>query len=95
MPTPNHPEYPAAHGCAAGAAAQVLRAYYGTPRVSFEFSSTVTGSTRRFASTDALVDELQLARIVGGMHFRSSTVDGAMLGRSVADWVQTHHFQPR
>jgi hypothetical protein len=95
VPTPNHPEYPAAHGCVAGAMAQVLRSYYGTPQVTFDFDSTVTSTTRQFTSTDALVGELQTARIAGGMHFRTSTIDGAALGKNVADWVIQHHFQPR
>ena len=95
VPTPNHPEYPAAHGCAAGAMAQVLQSYYGTPQVTFDFDSTVTSTTRHFTGTDALVSELQTARIAGGMHFRTSTIDGAALGKNVADWVTQHHFQRR
>ena len=39
LPTPNHPEYPAAHACGAGAVAEVLRAYYGTPNISFDLTS--------------------------------------------------------
>ena len=75
--------------------AEVLRRYYGTPNVTFDINSTVTGTTRRYTSTSAWIDEVQVARIAGGMHFRFSTVDGAALGKSVADWVTTRHFQPR
>ncbi len=95
VPTPNHPEYPAAHGCVAGALAETLRQYYHTQNLTFELNSTVTGSTHRFTSTTAMVDELQMARIFGGMHFRSATVDGAALGRNVAQWTLSRHFQPR
>jgi hypothetical protein len=95
VPTPNHPEYPAAHSCVASSMAEILRGYYGTPNVTFDFSSTVTGSTHHFSTTAAFVDEIQIARIAGGMHFRTSTVDGAALGKNVANWVLTHHFQPR
>lgn len=94
VPTPNHPEYPAAHSCAAGAMAEILRGYYGTPNVTFSFSSSVTGSTRQFTSLQAMVDEIQVARIAGGMHFRTATTDGAALGKSVANWVLTHGFAP-
>jgi hypothetical protein len=92
---PPHPEYPAAHGCAAGALAETMRQYYGTPNVSFELTSTVTGSKHAFTSIDAMVSELQLARIAGGMHFRTATVDGVALGRNVAQWTLSRHFQPR
>jgi hypothetical protein len=30
--TPNHPEYPAAHGCVSGAVAGILKGYFGTPK---------------------------------------------------------------
>ena len=93
--TPNHPEYPAAHSCITGAMAEVVSRYYGTPQVTFDINSLVMGTTRRYTSTSAWVDEVQVARIAGGMHFRFSTVDGAALGKSVADWVVTHHFQAR
>jgi PAP2 superfamily len=95
VPTPNHPEYPAAHSCLAGAMSELLASYYRTPNVTFEMTSTVTGTTRRHTTTTSLVDEIQIARIAGGMHFRSATVDGAALGKSVANWVVTHKFQPR
>ena len=42
-----------------------------------------------------MIEEIQLARIAGGMHFRTSTVDGEALGRNVARWVLSHHFQAR
>ena len=95
VPTPNHPEYPAAHGCLTAAAAATLRGYYGTSNVTFDLSSTATGTTHHFASTQAMVDEVQLGRIAGGMHFRTSTVDGATLGKNVAEWVLARKFQPR
>lgn len=95
VPTPNHPEYPAAHGCVSGSMMTALAGYYGTPQVTFDITSTVTGSTHSFTTTSAFVDEITLARIAGGMHFRTSTNDGAALGKNVAEWVLAHNFQPR
>lgn len=96
VPTPNFPEYPAAHSCVSGATAEALRGFFGTSQVSFTFDSTVPDTVvHRFATTDALVNEIQLARIYGGMHFRTATVDGAALGEKVAKWVAAHHFQKR
>ena len=94
VPTPNHPEYPAAHGCGTGGVAEALELVFGTKKLSFDFNSTVTGTTRHFDSTDDLVKELQLARIAGGMHFRTSTVHGAVLGMKVSKWIVKNHFQP-
>jgi PAP2 superfamily len=94
VPTPNHPEYPAAHSCTAGSAAEVLQQVFGTKRLSFDWTSNVTGTTHHFDSTDDLGRESQLARIAGGMHFRTSTVHGEVLGMKVSKWVLRHHFQP-
>jgi len=93
--TPNHPEYPAAHSCIAGALAETLRIYFGTSNVTFDFTSTFTGTTRHFTTTQGLIDENQIARIAGGIHFRTSTVDGTALGRNVANWALSHNFQPK
>lgn len=94
LPTPNHPEYPAAHSCGHGAAAESLEQVFGTKKLSFDWTSTVTGTTRHFDSTDDLARDVQLARIAGGMHFRTSTVHGAVLGMKVGKWILRNHFQP-
>jgi hypothetical protein len=95
LPTPNHPEYPAAHSCTAGALGEALRLFYGTRNVTYQLDSKATGTTRIYATTDALGEESQVARIYGGMHFRFATVDGLALGISVARWVGEHEFGPR
>ncbi|MCA0242180.1 MAG: vanadium-dependent haloperoxidase [Proteobacteria bacterium] len=95
LPTPGHPEYPAAHGCVSAAAAQVLRSFYGTTSVSFDFDSTASATTRHYASTDALVDEITLARIYGGMHFRTALVAGEAQGQSVSQYTLQNRFQAK
>jgi hypothetical protein len=97
QPTPNHPEYPAAHSCLTGAMAEILNAFFGTMNITFDMvgAGPATGITRHFTSTTAMAQEIQVARIAGGMHFRTSTVDGDALGRNVARWIVTHKFQSR
>jgi hypothetical protein len=41
-----------------------------------------------------MLRELQYARIYGGMHFRTSTAHGAVLGRKTVAWLDKHSFQP-
>ncbi len=96
-PTPNHPEYPAAHSCGAAAVGETLRQHYGSTRVEFTMDSkaTGTGTTGTYRSTSALAAESSEARVDGGMHFRSATVAGINLGTAVADWVARHHFRRR
>ena len=95
LPTPNHPEYPAAHSCTSGGLGETLRLFYGTRQVSYRFDSQVTGTTRSYADTDALNIESRTARVYGGMHFGFSTTAGVELGTRVAQWVGAHHFGPR
>ncbi|MDZ7591260.1 MAG: phosphatase PAP2 family protein [Rubrivivax sp.] len=92
LPTPNHPEYPAAHSCTSGSVGEALRSFYGTPDVTFTWDSNVTKTTRTYAGIEAFNAEAGLARIQGGMHFRHATVAGEELGRRVAQWVAQRHF---
>jgi hypothetical protein len=98
VPTPNHPEYPAGHGCSTGATAEVLRQFYGTKKISFIWDTlvpSVVQKTRSYESTDELVREVVDARVHGGMHFRNAGEAGAQLGRKTAQWVMRQHFQPQ
>nr|WP_329688433.1 vanadium-dependent haloperoxidase [Caldimonas sp.] len=94
-PTPNHPEYPAAHSCTAGGLGETLRLYYGTTKVSYTFDSKATNTARTYASTEALNEESEIARVYGGMHFTFSATDGVSLGKKVAQWVGQRHFARR
>lgn len=96
--TPNHPEYPAAHGCFSGSIVEVLTSFFGTDQVHFNMTSAAPGLLQPVRSYDrfsqALTDILN-ARIYGGMHYRNSTVVGAGLGRRVAHQAVEHFFLPR
>jgi hypothetical protein len=69
--TPNHPSYPAAHGCLSSAAGAILG--YLFPRDAAAF--------------DALARQANESRIWAGIHFRSDTVAGRTLGLAVANKV--------
>jgi hypothetical protein len=93
--TPPHPEYPAAHGCVAGAVAETLRQFFGTKHLDMVFTSTVPGSVAHtYEKTDDLVKEVQVARIYGGMHYPTSTVHGAIVGRQVGRYIAKNYFKP-
>jgi membrane-associated phospholipid phosphatase len=67
FPAPNHPSYPAAHGCGDGAAEAVLS--YLFPRDAGYFKERA--------------EEGALSRLWAGIHFRSDLDAGLELGRSV------------
>src|SRR5215831_1897936 len=74
--TPNHPEYPAAHGCASSAVTHALEAFFGTDDLPFTVDSAAVGVVQPVHSyarfSDAL-EEVKRARVYGGMHYRNST----------------------
>jgi hypothetical protein len=95
--TPPHPEYPSAHSCVTPAAGAVLTAFLGTDQIDLTLGSSVTADTmptRHFATAQDLADEVIEARILGGIHYRTSDVVGAELGRTVAGWALERYFQP-
>jgi len=96
--TPNHPEYPAAHGCFSGASTETLKYFFGTDEIAFSIDSTVAGVVtpiRTYARlSDALAEVLD-ARIYGGMHYRHSTRIGANVGKQVSRFTTRHFFRPR
>lgn len=71
FPSPNHPSYPAAHGCFSSAAAAAIA--YPFPRDA--------------QTLNALADEAAESRIWAGIHYRSDVVVGLALGRAVAQKV--------
>jgi hypothetical protein len=91
LTTPNHPEYPAAHGSITGAMSEVFSEYLGTKRIGL---TVVGGSaldrTRTFATTADLRHEIVDARVWAGLHYRFSGQAGVKLGVQVARYDLRH-----
>jgi hypothetical protein len=85
--TPMHPEYPCAHCILAATVATVLEAdARGRPLpVLSTTSPTAQGAVRRWSSLEAFTQEVVLARIVGGVHYRTSTEVGIAMGRQIGE----------
>ena len=94
LPTPPHPEYPSAHAALQTAGARALSAYFGRFHPFQATSSTVPGVRRSYKDFEAFAEEGKLARVLGGMHFRTSVDEGARLGLNVANWVLEHCLVP-
>ncbi len=95
--TPNHPEYPAAHGCFSGASCETLTFFFGTDNFNFTMDSLVPGLTqpvRHYTSFSQALQDILDARVYGGMHFRNSTQKGAIIGKQVSHFATRHFFRP-
>jgi membrane-associated phospholipid phosphatase len=71
FPSPNHPSYPAAHGCYSGAIARVIGQLFP------DFADTM----------EARSTEAAESRIWAGIHYRSDVNAGLTIGRKVGDLV--------
>jgi hypothetical protein len=92
--TPNHPEFPAAHGCVTGAVARTLAGFFKTPEVMLVVSSTVTKTTHTFTNVRDLEKEVLAARIYAGFHYHHSLVEGFELGHNVTKHMFRNFFRP-
>jgi hypothetical protein len=90
--TPNHPEYPAAHGCVSGAVAATVESFFGTPDVVLIVNSAVTNTTHTFTHISQLEREVFGARIYAGFHYRHSLEQGFLLGHRVAGHLTRRLF---
>jgi hypothetical protein len=86
--TPPHPEYPSAHAIFSGAAEAVLRGYFGSDDVNVSVTAPGPfGVTRTYRKFSELTEEVDNARVWGGIHFRSADVDGSEIGRKIGEIV--------
>ena len=85
--TPMHPEYPCAHCIVSASLGAVLREEIATgpsPTLS-SASPTAGGAVRTWARVDDFVQEVAVARIYDGVHYRFSTEVGSAMGRQVGE----------
>jgi hypothetical protein len=93
--TPLHPEYPCAHCITSAAIAAVLEAEFGPsfPEVTMT-SPTAPGIVRRWTTAKSFTDEVSVARIYGGIHYRTSTVVGQAMGRQIGEHAVQKYLRP-
>jgi hypothetical protein len=90
--TPNHPEYPSAHSCITPSGGRVIARFLRTPWIDFTVPSLTGLGDRYFKTVGELQDEVGLARIWGGIHYRTAVRDGIAIGKQVTNHVLANHF---
>jgi hypothetical protein len=103
-PTPPIPDYDSGHSVEGGAAAQVLKRFFGTDRVRFETCSLTLppGSTcgdptpvfRSYSSFSQAREENGLSRILVGYHFRKAVKEGIDHGRKIGNRAVNRFLRP-
>jgi hypothetical protein len=101
LTTPNHPEYPAAHGVITSAMAEVFSTFLGTNQIDLDIHgfdpfgpAGNLNAVRHFDMPNEVRDEIIDARLWAGLHYHFSGVAGVVLGHKVAKYDLGHAFQP-
>ena len=92
--TPWHPEYVSVHAIFSSASVGVLAAYFGDDTTFSLESVSLPGVFRTYNSLSSALDEITLARIYAGFHFRSACADGRSMGTAIAQYVLENMAQP-
>jgi len=86
--TPCFPSYGSAHGSSSGAAREVLERAFGARHHFIKLSNAaVPGVLLQYGSFRQITDDVDDARVYGGIHFRFDQEAGAKLGRQVGAYV--------
>ncbi len=94
--TPMHPEYPCAHCILAATVGTILQTDIGHgPMVTLTTTSyTVNGGARQWKSTEDFIQEVAVARIYDGVHYRNSAEVGIAMGRQIGALAAMMHIGP-
>lgn len=96
----NHPEYPSAHGFWSAALTDAVASFFGTNKVTWTIVTSrnavpgLVQTERTYHDLNALVREIDDARVWAGLHWRHSMRHGGQIGRKVASHVIRNYFRP-
>ncbi|MGH8654592.1 MAG: vanadium-dependent haloperoxidase [Gammaproteobacteria bacterium] len=91
--TPCHPSYPSGHASASYPAREVLERIFGGRNHSIPLSSpTVPGVTLKYTRLKEITEDIDDARVYGGIHFRFDQEAGAEQGRRLGAYVYKHNL---
>ena len=102
--TPPIPDHDSGHSVEGGAAAAVLRGFFGSDRASFELCSYTlppgqtcadsSPTTRSFHSFSQAAAENADSRVLVGFHFRHATTSGTTHGDKIGQHVVRNYLEP-
>ena len=90
---PPYPDDPSGANCVFSGVMNSAKAFFGSDAAQFDLTNAV--ATRSYTSFTAVIPDMIEARILLGIHFRRADVNGAQLGRRVADYVDANFFNCR
>lgn len=92
--TPCFPSYPSNHASASNSAAEILRRLYGAGGHAITIANpAVPGVTLHYTTFNQITDDIDDARVYGGIHFRFDQDAGGRLGRDIATFIYKHNLR--
>jgi hypothetical protein len=93
--TPAFPSYPSAHASASYAAREILERAGGSGRQSVTLSNpAIPNVTLHYSSLQQITEDIDDARVYGGIHFRFDQDAGAWQGIHTGEYVYMHNLRP-
>lgn len=92
--TPPYPGYPSNHASLAGASLAVLQDVFGNAGHDISLSA-VGGVVLKYNVLANIADDIDDARVFGGIHFRFDQEAGSKMGRSVGHHILQHELRAR
>jgi hypothetical protein len=102
IPTPCFPSYPSNHASGTNGGLEVMRRVFGAAGHDITITNNVPalGSlpaatiTNHYSQLKAIADDVDDARVYGGIHWRFDQVGGNVLGRAIATEVVKNNLRP-
>lgn len=91
--TPAFPGYPSAHATVSGAARAVLERAFGKSGHAITISHPVLGIALDYTAWEQITDDIDDARVYGGIHFRFDQEAGAYQGRHVGKYIVRNYLR--
>jgi hypothetical protein len=92
--TPCFPSYPSNHASGTGAGAEMLRRLYGAGGHDITLTNPAVPVTLHYTTFNQIIDDVDDARVYGGIHFRFDQDAGNRIAREVATEVYKNNLRP-
>jgi hypothetical protein len=93
---PCFPSYPSAHATLSASARTILERVFGGGHQSITLSSPdLAGVVLHYSKFKEITDDIDDARVYGGIHFRFDQEAGARQGSSVGGYIYRHYLRVR
>jgi hypothetical protein len=93
--TPAFPSYPSAHATLSGAARTVVERIFGKHDLAITLTSPrAPGIVLNYTEWKQICDDIDDARVYGGIHFRFEQEAGSHQGQDVGHYILDNHLRP-